>query len=149
MGAVLKNVLAVVAAYAAMFATLFVLFSGMWAVIGADGAFRPDSWEVAGLWTAASIVLGFAAAVVGGWVCARLGANSHALFILMGLIIVLSILSAMPDAGTATGPRPPGVSMFDAMSQARQPAWLLWANPIVGIIGVWMVGRRLLGSAPK
>ncbi len=141
---VLRNVLAAVAGYVAMFAIVFIGFSFIWMIVGADGAFRPGSWEVSTNWILASIALGLLAAVFGGLVCERLGANSHALYILLGLIVLMAVLSAMPDGGTVADPGPRGadIGMFDAMSKVRQPSWLLWLNPLVGIVGA-ITGARL------
>jgi len=36
--------------------------------------------------------------------------------------------------------------MFDAMTSALQPSWTLWANPVIGIIGV-LFGATLEGRA--
>ncbi len=64
-----------------------------------------------------------------------MGASRHAPFILVVLVAAGSALSGIPD-GAAVGVRPDAVSMFDAMNSLQQPVWLLWLNPVFGVIGV-------------
>jgi hypothetical protein len=35
--------------------------------------------------------------------------------------------------------------MFDAMVSAEQPAWIMWLNPVVGVIGL-LLGAKLEAS---
>lgn len=57
--------------------------------------------------------------------------------------IVLGVVSALLPAAVATGPRPDDVSMFEATARARQPAWLSWLNPLIGVAGIWLGSRKL------
>ena len=139
---VLKNIIAAIVGYVVMFATIFIGFSIVWSILGANGAFQAGSWDVTGTWIGASIVVGIIAAIAGGFVCSKLGANHHAVAILIGLVVVLGIVSAIPDASVATGPRPDGVSLFESMTSVRQPRWIAWLNPVIGAIGV-VLGARL------
>ena len=134
-----RNILAAVLGYIVM-VVVFFTFSVVWMVMGAGGAFEPGSWDVSTGWIAASIVLGLVAAVAGGFVCARTGVGAQAIWILVGLVIVLGVLSAIPDSPSVSGARPDDVSMFQAMSSAQQPRWVAWLNPALGVVGV------LLGS---
>ena len=43
----------------------------------------------------------------------------------------------------AAGPRPDDVSMIEATAGARQPTWLTWLNPLIGVAGVWFGSRKL------
>lgn len=141
MSETLRDVGAAFLGYVVMFATLFVAFSILWVVLGPQGSFRPESWEVAPAWVVAAVVLGLLAAVVGGWVCAKTGATRRAIHILIGIIVLMAVVSALPDATVVTEARTPDVTMFEAMSRARQPGWLLVVNPLIGILGVALGGR--------
>ena len=138
----LRNILAAVLGYVVMFAVAFVLFSLMWMVLGADGSFEPGGWEVSGAWIGASIVLGAIVSMAGGFTCSKLAVSRQGVAILIGLVIVVGIVSAMPDAPAGGGVRPEDVSMFDAMTSAQQPAWIRWLNPVIGVIGV-VLGAQL------
>ena len=139
---VLKNILAAVLGYVVIFAVAFVLFSLRWMVLGADGSFEPGGWEVSGAWIGSNIVLGTIVSVAGGFTCSKLAANRQGVAILIGLVIVVGILSAMPDAEAAGAVRPEGVSMFDAMTSVRLPVWIQWLNPVIGVIAV-VLGAKL------
>ncbi|MDX1577225.1 MAG: hypothetical protein R3266_02025 [Gemmatimonadota bacterium] len=142
-----RNVLAALGSYVALFAIIFVSFSIVWLILGPEGSFVEASWDVSGAWVAASIILGLLAAIAAGSLCARLQANRHGVHILIAIIVFMGLLSAMPGGEAAvTGPRPEDVSMFDAMSSAEQPRWILWLNPFIGIAGV-LLGARWTARA--
>ena len=142
MKSLLKNVLAAVLGYVVMFVVSFPLFSLMWMVLGAEGSFRPSSWKVSGAWISSSIVLGMIVSTAGGFSCSKLAASRQGVAILVGLVIVLAIVAALPDAATGPAMRPDDISMFDAMTSAEQPSWILWLNPVIGVLGV-VLGAKL------
>ena len=143
-----RAIVGVVVGYVAMFATLFLLFSGLYLVLGQERSFRPGSYEPSVLWTVASFVLG-AAAVLGGWVCARIARTATPPKVLAGVVLVVGLLSAVPVLVTASAPaeeRTGAVGNLDAMMKAKQPAWVAVANPFLGSLGV-LVGARLRRSS--
>ena len=139
----------VVAGYVAMFALLFIVFSAAYFALGANGAFQPGSWNPSGGWIALTIVLGFGAAIAGGYLCATIARDRRGPLGLVGLVIVLGVLSAFPAVTgadpAAAGPRPETVAMFEAMSNAVQPVWVALLNPVLGAVGV-LVGARIRGT---
>ena len=149
----LRNIGGAVLGWIVMFACVFVLMSGFWMMLGADGAFQAGSWEVTGTWNFGSIVISLIAAVLGGLVCAKVSADSRGVWMLVALVVVLGVASALPgapmaDAGmadAATGVRPPDVSMTEAMMTAQQPRWIAWLNPVLGAVGA-LFGARLVKS---
>jgi len=141
----LRAALSVIAGYAAMFVCVFVSFSVAYLAMGTDRAFRPGSYEVSGLWLAVSFVLSVPAALVGGWLCARLNRGGKAPWVLAGLVLVLGLLMAVPvlqASGQTPEPRSAEVGNLEAMSRARQPAWVALLNPLIGCAGV-VLGARL------
>ena len=149
----------VIAAYVTLFAIVLVLMSLAWLALGASGAFQPGSWDVSGSWVVVSVIVGLAAAIPGGMVSAAISSDRRALQALIGLIVVMGALSAWPalaGAGEAvvSSARPDTVSMFDSMSNARQPVWIALLNPVLGIVGViigsrwWRARSASRGGAP-
>ena len=122
---------------------LFALSSLLWLTLGPSRAFQPGTWEVAGGWVLGSIVIGFAAAYVGGGVCARMAHDARGATILIAIVIVLGVVSVLMPVEVAVGPRPDDVSMIEATAGARQPTWLTWLNPVIGVVGVWFGSRKL------
>jgi len=150
---VLRNFLVAVLGYTVMFPVAFVLFSLMWMALGADGSFDPGVWDVSIAWLGGSTVLGLIVAMSGGFVCSKLGTADPAqgsdrprrpqqsVMILCCLVAAVGVWTARNGAPAATL-RPDDISMFDAMTSARLPTWLLWLNPVFGVIGV-LLGAKL------
>lgn len=136
----------VVAGYVAMFVTVFLLFTAAWFALGADGAFMPATFQTTALWIALSVFISLAAAVDGGYVAAVVSkSDARALWGLVGLVVVLGLLFALPvlnQADTPAAARGATVTMAEAMQQARQPVWIALANPVIGAVGA-IVGFRL------
>jgi hypothetical protein len=137
---------AVVLGYIVMFVLVFCLLTGLWLVLGADGALRPGFYRISSAWLAAMVIVSIIAAVAGGWVCAATAARgSKAPRVLAGLVIVLGLLLAIPAlTGERAEPRTRSgeVSMFEAMANVEEPAWISLANPFIGAIGT-LIGARL------
>lgn len=140
-----KIIAGVVAGYLVMLAVVFGLMSLAWVLLGAEGAFRPGTFAVTDTWIAASIVVALLAAVAGGWTCARIAPDPRAIRLLVGLVVVLGVIFAIPVLTAPAGappPRPEGLAMMEAMKQGVQPAWVALLNPALGAIGA-LVGSRL------
>ncbi|MEC9372208.1 MAG: hypothetical protein VYC34_00115 [Planctomycetota bacterium] len=150
----LRNVLGVIGGYIAMFIAVFVTFTALYLAIGADRAFKPESFEPSMLWTVASIVVSIAAAVIGGLVCGLISKSRGAVISLAVVVVVLGLAMAIPAlfgvAPADLGPRSGDLSNLEAMQQARPPVWTLIVNPIIGavgaIIGGFMVTKPKVGG---
>ena len=140
-----RAIVSVVVGYVVMFAAIFLLFSGLYLLLGQTLSFRPDSYEPSALWTAVSFALGIVAAVLGGHVCARLARTATPPKVLAGVVLVIGLLSAVPvlmAAATPAEARTGAAGNLDAMMKAKQPTWVALANPFVGFVGV-LLGARL------
>ncbi len=141
----LRAIGAVIVGYVAMFVMVFATFSAAYLAMGADRAFRPESYEVSGIWLVLSLVLSFVAAVVGGLICAAMARGSKAPVILAAVVLVVGLLTAIPSF-TAPPPsdvRTAEVGNMAAMQKAHQPGWFSILVPVVGVVGV-LVGARLV-----
>jgi len=136
----------VVAGYAMIFAGVFVLMTLFWTLLGANGAFRPGSWDVTGTWIALLLGAGIVAAIAGGYVAAAVAKDARAGVWLAGLVFVLGVAMALPVLTAAPpadlGPRPDLLPMFAAMAKGQQPAWSALLNPVIGALGS-IFGARL------
>ena len=139
----LKSVLAVIAGYVVMLVFIFLTFSGVYLAMGADRAFLPGTYEVSMLWLAVCFALSLAAAIAGGWVCGRVAGSAAAPRALAALVLVLGVVMALPTLNPASDPRPTvrasDVPNMEAMTNARQPAWVAFLLPVIGAAGV-MIG---------
>ncbi len=136
----------VILGYLVMFAVVFVTFSLAYMAMGVDGAFRPGTYEVSGIWIVTSIVLGFVAAVLGGLVCGAIARSATPPKVLAAVVLVLGLILAVPvltRSGEAeTKPRSAEVGTMEAMQEAVQPVWIALLNPVLGAVGV-LVGAGL------
>ena len=139
-----RSILAVVAGYATLALVIFVTFSALYLVLGADRSFEPSSYDASTLWVMTSFPLGVAASVAAGFVCAAIARGGRAPQVLAGVVLVLGLLFAIPVLRQPdTSPvRTGDVPNMEAMQGARQPKWVALANPFVGAAGV-LVGARL------
>lgn len=139
----LRLAAAVIAGYLAMALLMFALFSLLYVGLGVEGTFQAGSYDVTVAWNALSVVLGFAAAVAGGFAAAKIAPGTKAPMVLAVVVLVLSFVNVFaslnrPDPGA----RPASVPTMEAMQHARQPTWLLVLTPLLGAAGV-VLGSRL------
>jgi len=142
---------AVVLGYLGMAALVFAGLSIGYALLGADRAFRPGSYEVSVAWAVLGLVVGLVAATSGGWLARRVGGDLRAPLLLaafvalLGAVMAVTSLAAGPEAAVRTG----APELFEAMEAARTPPWLLVLNPIVGVFGVLFGGGVLTGRGSR
>ena len=140
---VFKNVGAAVLGWIVMAVVVFAGSALAWAGLGAEGSFQPESWSPSALWIALSVVIALVAATTGGVVCARVAASGWAVWVLVGVVLVLGVLGALSEPPVAAGPRPEDVAIFEAMTNAaREPRWLTWLTPLLGAAGA-LFGAKL------
>ena len=128
---------------------VFGSFSVAWMVMGGDGAYNEDLWEVSTAWMIMAIVVGLISAMIGGAVCAAIAAKgSKAAMVLAGLVLVFGLalagrqLAATPEDMPTV--REGDVTMFEAMENSQEPTVMLFGNAVIGFVGV-LIGARLVG----
>ena len=140
-----RSILGVVGGYATLALLIFVSFTLLYLVLGADRSFEPGSYDASTLWVLTSFPLGVAASVAAGYVCASIARGGRAPQVLAGVVLVLGLLFAIPVLRAADAPSPArtgDVSNTEAMQWARQPKWVALVNPFIGAAGV-LVGAGL------
>jgi len=147
----LRKIIGVVAGYIAMAAFVFVSFTLLYFILGADSSFQPGSYQVSSTWLLLSLVLGLIAAIIGGLVCMLIAKDKNAAIWLAGLVLVLGIILAIPSLNVSEEEmnkiREGNVDNMEAMQNAKQPPIALILNPIIGAIGV-IAGSRLKKNKP-
>lgn len=143
-----RSILGVILGYVVMFAVVFATFSACYLAMGADRAFQPGSYEPSILWLVVSFVLGFIAAVAGGWICALVSRGGRAPSVLAAVVVALGLGMAIP-VFTGSAPEKPqtrthDVGNMEAMQSADTPKWVALVNPFLGAAGA-LAGARLGG----
>jgi hypothetical protein len=141
----IRSALGVIVGYITMFVVLFCLLTAAYLGMGADRAFQSGSFRPSILWDAVEIVVGLAAAAIGGFVCIAIARKRGAVMALVVVILLLGAVSAIPvwmASGKPEAIRVGGLSNMEAMMKARQPVWIALLNPVIGIVGA-LAGARL------
>jgi hypothetical protein len=117
----------------------------VYAVLGAEGSFKPGSYEASNLWLTIAFVVNLVVAIIGGAVCAAIARGGKAPLALAVVVFVLGLLLAIPsmfarEANTNLV-RVGNVSQMEAMQRAKEPVWVPFTFPIVGAVGVLIGGR--------
>lgn len=141
---------AVLLGYVIIALAVFAGLSLAYVAVGTDGAFRPGLYDVSTLWVVISFVVGFGAALAGGWVARRVARSTSAPLVLAGVVAALGVAMAVfslsgeaADPGLRTG----AVGTFEAMGYAQTPFWIMLLNPLVGAVGVLLGGGVLRGGS--
>ena len=145
----LRSILGVFTGYVALAVALFAAFSVMYLIMGTDGAYKPGSWEVSTPWVIGSLVIGFAVALLGGFICRLVSGRRRGAVVAMAVVVaVLGGLEFMfqTTREKPTEPRPDDVGVFDAAADSYMPLWVAGANPVIGVAGVLIGGGALRGS---
>lgn len=150
----LRTILAIIVGYFVMFVIVVALLFGLYAAIGQDRSFKPGTFEPSTLWLVLMFISGLVAAIVGGVVCSRISGGSAGargglvlLVVLLGLFMALVQLRK-PEPTAQELERDTGMSSIEAMSQARTPLWVAFAQPFLGAAGV-LIGTGLGGGTKK
>lgn len=138
----LRNVGGAVLGWVVMAASVGGLMAVLWMVLGEEGSFRPGSWEVTTAWSLGSVAIGLLAAVLGGFVCAKVAGDRRGVLMLIVLVVVLGVATALFPHPATGGVRPEDVAMLEAARSAEPPRWLAWLNPLLGLVGI-LLGARL------
>jgi len=142
----LKVIAGVVVGYLVMLMLVVVLGVAVFLALGAERAFAPGAYDPSALWIVLALSCALLAAIAGGWVCAAIGGAGTAPKVLAGLVLVLGLLFVYPALNPGADLRPTtrmsGEDFMVSMTNARQPAWIAVMNPILGVVGVFIGGRR-------
>ena len=142
----LRAILAVIVSYLLMFVLLFVAFSCLYLVLGADGAFKPGTYEASNQWIAIAFIINVIVAIIAGWICAAMARGGKAPLALAAVVFVLGLLLAIPSlvarSDNSNTVRSGDVPMMEAMQKAKEPPWVPLLFPFVGAAGV-LIGAKL------
>ncbi|MCZ6597965.1 MAG: hypothetical protein O7B99_10025 [Planctomycetota bacterium] len=143
-----RSILAVILGYLTLAIIVTVTLAVAYVLLGTEGAFQEGSYGITGTWIGISFALGLIAAILGGWICARIAPRPRPLVALVVVILVLGAVTAAVGWGTGEdpGPRASDAGVLEAMQNARPPTWIAFVNPVIGVIGVLLGGRRAMRS---
>ena len=112
-------------------------------VLDIDTIYEPDSYQASTLWIVASLVLGVAAAFLGGVTARAIAREHNAVRALAVVILVLGgmrVLNEVNDDRPDPPARPKNASLQDIAEHSRQPVYITVMNPLLGAAGVFLGG---------
>ena len=141
----LRSVLAVIVGYLVIFVLSICAFTGAYAIMGAEGAFKPGSFDASLRWMAMAFAVYFVLGIIGGLVCAAIAKGGRAPLALAAVVLLLGLVFAIPSliarTDTTNTVRTGDVPMIEAMQKAKEPLWGPLLFPVVGAAGVLIGGR--------
>ena len=139
-----RSIIAVIVSYIVMFFLVFLTFTCVYLLLGANGAFKPGTYDASNRWLAIAFAVNFVIAIIGGLICAAIAKGGRAHIALAVVVFVLGVLLAIPSIMKAKPDmvRIGSVSNMEAMQRARQPIWTPLLFPFIGAAGV-MIGGKL------
>lgn len=142
-----RYILGIVTGYISIVVFIFITFTLLYWLLGADGAFTPGTYNVSMTWIIFSLVLGFIGAVIGGYIAVKIAKHFNAGLILAAVVFILGVIMAIPalnmDEEKKNIMRDSSVSNMEAMQKAQQPEFILIINPLLGAIGA-IAGAMIL-----
>ncbi len=135
----------VILGYLTMAVIVFGGLTAAYLAMGTDKAFKPGSYEISTVWMVAMFIVGIVAALAGGVVARLIAKSATPPKVLAGIVLLLGIAMAIPTIGAKppAEPRPATMSNLEAMSKAHTPAWVGFANAVLGCVGV-LIGTGLI-----
>jgi len=139
-----KSIAAVIAGYLAMAIVVFATLTASYFFLGTERVFQPGSYEVTPIWLVVMVIFSVISGLAGGMVCKLIAKRNSAVTALATLAFVLGLISAIATPAKSASVRTGDTANFQAMMNAREPAWFVWLLPVIGFGGVWFGGRATL-----
>jgi hypothetical protein len=140
-----RAIIAVIVGYIVMFFLVFLTFTCVYLLLGADAAFKPGTYDASNLWLAIAFAVNFVIAIIGGLICAAIAKGGRAHIALAIVVFVLGLLLAIPSIMAQKAKlnmvRTGNVSNMEAMQRAKEPIWVPFLFPFIGAAGVLIGGR--------
>jgi len=144
----MKTFGAVLLGYLTMAVLVFVSYTCLYAAIGTEGAFMTKSFAVSLPWLILSLALALGAALGGGFVAQKIGADDGSIWLII-VIVLLGIGLAVTKIGAPAAPERSGeIGPIDAMVKAVTPAWASFVNAILSGVGA-AIGAKLAKRSAK
>jgi hypothetical protein len=145
-----RSVVAVIVGYISMFVLNFLVFVGLYAVVGSAHAFRPGLYLASNRWIAMSAVAIFITGIVAGLICVAIARGGKAplglVIVILVVGLVLGIPAVMKTQANEHLVRVGNVPSMEAAQKAYWPVWAPFVFPFISAAGA-LVGARLKRSS--
>ena len=141
----LRSILAIIVSYILMMLVFWLAFAALYAGLGVERVFQPDSYEISTLWLGLSIIGSFVVALLAGLLCVAISKSFRAGQVFTLIVLVGSAIMCVSSLyRESEGPhvRAGEVGFFDGMEREVSPRWLHFVNPVVTAAGA-LAGARM------
>jgi hypothetical protein len=120
-----------------------------WLIFGVDTVLEPGRSATVPAYDVYAVVVGVVGALLGGWLCMKIGRSRLAVVVLAVLSFAGGMANAYAQhAKPEPGPRASGITVMEAVNARKEPAWFTLLMPCLGVVGV-LVGGRPVAPAVK
>jgi len=137
-----SKILSVIVGYIVMVAFIMGSFWVLYAILGAEQSYLPETYDASKRWIVATFILGLIAAIIAGFVCKLISRSGGTIKVFAGIVLVLGVIFGvmvmMKERHNKV--RSADVSFSEAMEVSQAPVWVGFVNPIIGAIGVLIGG---------
>ncbi len=146
----MRAVVTVIVAFVALNGFVLLASLAPWYILGVDGVLEPNQFKTHFAFDIYAVLVGMFGSVQAGRWCARMAESRTAVIVLALLCFAVGMINAFSQSQKLEpGFREPGLSVRQAISARKEPAWFTFLMPAVGFLGVLFGGRRAGRSAPK
>jgi hypothetical protein len=139
----MRIVLGVLIAFVSMSIVVFAVSVAPWFLLGLDTVLQPGHFDTTSVLNVYAVLVGVLGAVLAGWLCATIAPSWIAVISLAVLCFVGGVTNAFAQlAKPEPGGREPGLTVFQAITRRKEPAWFTFLMPCIGASGVLLGGRR-------
>jgi ABC-type Na+ efflux pump permease subunit len=124
-------------------------------VLGTGNIVMPETYEPTTIYMAVMLILGVAVHFLGSAIARAIAKDKKSLYFYVGIIVALGVWGILAAGGDKTPPpnmpepsmdMNPFIASFYA--QLNSPKWMVFASPVVGIVGA-LLGGMSKGDVAK
>jgi uncharacterized protein YndB with AHSA1/START domain len=140
-----RSVLAVIVALVTMAVLVLVVSQLPWHILGVEAVLHPGRFDTTTIFDVYAVIVAALGGVYGGWVCGRISRSWTAVIVLAALSFAGGTANVVGHAlKPVPGPRGPGVTVFEAVGQRKEPYWFTILMPCLGVPCILLGGLRAL-----
>ena len=140
-----RSIVAIVVSYVVVVVLFFAAVAGLFAVLGVERVFQPDSYEISNLWLGLTAVGSFFAWMLGGWLCVTISRSLRTGQIFALIVFIAAAVGCLVSLNRESeGPhvRAGDVTFREGLERTVTPRWFHFVNPVVVLAGA-LLGARM------
>ena len=134
-----------IVAFLVMSVGVLALSIAPWFSLGLDAVLKPGLFATTAAFNIYAVFVGILGALFGGWLCASISRSRVAVVLLATLACAGGLANAAAQSRKPEpGVRVTGVTVAQAISIRKEPAWFTLLIPCAGFVAILVSGHRAL-----